>query len=187
MTDSRELVARFQAGDADAFTELYSRHRADVFMYAYRLTHRADVADDITQDVFVKALTRLGTWQDRGQTPLAWLMTVTRNTAISRERLRMPRITTSVAEYHRDIDPTADDRDSNPEQAVIARLCGDAVLAAVWRLTPDQRECVGLRYIQGLSIAETAQAMGRPEHAIKALTYRATRQLAVLLEGEGWR
>jgi RNA polymerase sigma-70 factor, ECF subfamily len=86
---------------------------------------------------------------------------------------------------------TADMRDADrvtegPEEAVLQRLTNAELMAGVQQLSADQRECLVLRFLQGLSVSETAAAMGKKDGAIKALQHRAVRRLATLLP-EGLR
>jgi RNA polymerase sigma-70 factor (ECF subfamily) len=75
----------------------------------------------------------------------------------------------------------ADRADEGIEQEVLDNLDNQALLAAVRQLKPEQQECVVLRFLQGLSVAETAAVMGRSDGAIKQLQLRAVRALAKLV------
>ncbi|MFE0739276.1 RNA polymerase sigma factor [Streptomyces sp. NPDC058855] len=75
----------------------------------------------------------------------------------------------------------ANEVERSPEDSVLESLSNAALLEAVRRLNPQQQECVTLRFLQGLSVAETARVMGKNEGAIKTLQYRAVRTLARLL------
>ena len=75
----------------------------------------------------------------------------------------------------------ADRADDGIEQQVLDKLQNAALLDAVRQLKPEQQECVVLRFLQGLNIAETAEVMGRSEGAVKQLQLRAVRALAKLL------
>jgi RNA polymerase sigma-70 factor (ECF subfamily) len=81
------------------------------------------------------------------------------------------------------LDADSPDRgpEGSPETAVLDHLTNTTLLTAVKRLNPEQQECIVLRFLQGFSVAETAQTMGKNEGAIKALQYRAVRSLARLL------
>lgn len=174
------LVERAQAGDADAFAEIYHRYLDVVFRFIYfRVTNR-QVAEDLTAETFLRALKRIGgvTWQ--GRDIGAWLVTIARNLVadyFKSGRYRFEVTTADVLE--------ADDEDhgpeGSPELAVVDHITNVTLLGAVQRLNPEQRECIVLRFLHGFSVAETAQAMGKNEGAIKALQYRAVRALHRLL------
>jgi RNA polymerase sigma-70 factor (ECF subfamily) len=71
--------------------------------------------------------------------------------------------------------------EAGPESAVLEAMQNKVLLEAVKQLNAEQQECIVLRFLQGLSVAETAQAMGKNDGAIKALQYRAIRSLGRLL------
>jgi RNA polymerase sigma-70 factor (ECF subfamily) len=70
---------------------------------------------------------------------------------------------------------------AGPEQEVMAEATNAELLRCIQQLGDDQRECIVLRFLQGLSVAETAKLMGRNEGAVKALQHRAVRRLAQIL------
>jgi RNA polymerase sigma-70 factor (ECF subfamily) len=78
------------------------------------------------------------------------------------------------------LDTDREDRgpDGSPEAAVVDHITNVTLLGTVQQLNTEQQECIVLRFLQGFSVAETAQAMGKNEGAIKALQYRAVRALA---------
>ncbi len=178
--DSWELVVRAQDGDTDAFAQIYNKYLDAVFRFIYfRVTNR-QVAEDLTAETFLRALKRIGsvTWQ--GRDIGAWLITIARNLVADhfksgRYRLEMP--TGDV------LDADAEERgpEGSPEIAVVEHITNVTLLSAVQQLNPEQRECIVLRFLKGFSVAETAQAMGKNEGAIKALQYRAVRALQRLL------
>ncbi len=80
-----------------------------------------------------------------------------------------------------DVLPESQDVDPGPESGVLAMLTSEMLVAALGRLAREQHDCVVMRFLQGLSIADTAQALGRSEGAVKQLQLRAIRNLAKLL------
>ena len=78
----------------------------------------------------------------------------------------------------------ADTEVEAPEGEVLQRMRDERLLQAVAQLRPEQAECVTLRFVQGLSLAETAEVMGKKENAVKQLQLRAVRALQRALEGE---
>jgi RNA polymerase sigma-70 factor (ECF subfamily) len=75
----------------------------------------------------------------------------------------------------------------SPEDQVLDALTNETLLEAVRQLNAEQQECIVLRFLQGLSVSETALIMGKNDGAIKALQYRAVRALARLLPEEKLR
>jgi RNA polymerase sigma-70 factor, ECF subfamily len=75
----------------------------------------------------------------------------------------------------------------SPEDQVLEAMTNRTLLAAVKQLKPEQQECIVLRFLEGLSVSETALAMGKNDNAVKALQYRAVRALARLLPEDAIR
>ena len=125
---------------------------------------------------FVRALRRIDSLSFRGRDVGAWLVTIARNLVADHFKSSRFRLEVTTGEM---LD--ANEVERSPEDSVLESLSNAALLTAVRRLNPQQQECVTLRFLQGLSVAETARAMGKNEGAIKALQYRAVRALARLL------
>jgi RNA polymerase sigma-70 factor, ECF subfamily len=176
-----ELVRRAQAGDAEGFGELYDRYVDVVFRYLFHKVGDRATAEDFTSETFVRALRRIDSLTFQGRDVGAWLVTIARNIVLDHVK----------SSRHRLEVPTADMRDADratagPEETVLQRLADAELMAGVAKLSEDQRECLLLRFVQGLSVAETAAAMGKKDGAVKALQHRAVRRLATLLP-EGLR
>jgi len=172
-------VRRAQSGDPEAFAELYDRYVDVVFRYVHFRVGTRALAEDLTSETFLRALRRIATVSWQGRDFGAWLITIARNLVADHYKSGRYRLEISTADML-DAD-RADTPEGRPEQAVVDALTSEALLAAVRQLGPDQQECVVLRFLHGLSVAETAEAMGRNTGAIKALQYRAVRSLARLL------
>jgi RNA polymerase sigma-70 factor (ECF subfamily) len=180
-TDVWELVRGAQAGDAESFGRIYDRYVDVVHRFLYSRVGDRATAEDFTSETFVRALRRIDSLSFQGRDVGAWLITIARN--IVRDHVKSSR--------HRLEVPTADMRDADrategPEEAVLQRLTSAHLLAAMAQLSADQRECLVLRFLQGLSVAETAAAMGKKDGAVKALQHRAVRRLAALLPEGLW-
>jgi RNA polymerase sigma-70 factor, ECF subfamily len=173
------LVERAQAGEAEAFGLIYDRYFDTVFRFVYFRVGNRQLAEDLTADTFLRALKCIGsvTWQGRDLG--AWLVTIARNLVADQFKSGRYRHEVTGADVHQ---REREDRgpEGSPESAVIDHITNVALLKAVKQLNPEQQECIVLRFLQGFSVAETAQAMGRNEGAIKALQYRAVRTLARL-------
>lgn len=173
-----ELVRRAQAGDAEGFGELYARYADVVHRYLRRRVADQATAEDLTSETFARALRRIDSLTFQGRDVGAWLISIARNIALDHVKSGRHRLEVLTADM-RDADQATD----GPEDAVLQRLAGVELLAGVQQLSADQRECVSLRFFQGLSVAETATAMGRRDGAVKTLQHRAVRRLAALLDG----
>nr|WP_202454281.1 ECF subfamily RNA polymerase sigma factor, BldN family [Streptomyces sp. SID4913] len=171
-----ELVERAQAGEADAFGRLYDQYSDTVYRYIYYRVGSKATAEDLTSETFLRALRRISTFTWQGRDFGAWLVTIARNLVADHFKSSRFRLEVTTGEM---LD--ANEVERSPEDSVLESLSNAALLDAVRRLNPQQQECVTLRFLQGLSVAETARVMGKNEGAIKTLQYRAVRTLARLL------
>ncbi|MGW0735829.1 ECF subfamily RNA polymerase sigma factor, BldN family [Streptomyces sp. NPDC002851] len=171
-----DLVERAQAGEADAFGRLYDQYSDTVYRYIYYRVGAKATAEDLTSETFLRALRRIGTFTWQGRDFGAWLVTIARNLVADHFKSSRFRLEVTTGEM---LD--ANEVERSPEDSVLESLSNAALLDAVRRLNPQQQECVTLRFLQGLSVAETARVMGKNEGAIKTLQYRAVRTLARLL------
>jgi len=174
------LVERAQAGDAEAFGRIYDRYLDTVFRFIYFRVGSRPLAEDLTADTFLRALKRIGSFTWQGRDLGAWLVTIARNLVADHFKSGRYRLEVTTGDV---LDADTADRgpEGSPELAVVDHITNVALLTAVRQLNPEQQECIVLRFLQGFSVAETAQAMGKNEGAIKALQYRAVRALHRLL------
>jgi len=180
------LVERAQAGEAEAFGLIYDRYVDTVFRFVYFRVGNRQLAEDLTSDTFLRALKRIGSFTWQGRDLGAWLVTIARNLVADHFKSGRYRLEVTTGDV---LDADREDRgpEGSPESAVVDHITNVALLSAVKQLNPEQQECIVLRFLQGFSVAETAQTMGKNEGAIKALQYRAVRALARLLpEGFQW-
>ncbi len=173
------LVTRAQAGDAEAFGQLYDRYVDVVYRYVYYRVGTQTLAEDLVSETFLRALRRIGSFSWQGRDFAAWLITIARNLIADHFKSSRYRLEVATADM---LD--ADRATEGPEQDVLDGITNSTLLEAVKRLNPEQQECVVLRFLQGLSVTETALAMGKTDGAIKALQFRAVRSLGRLLPRE---
>ncbi len=177
-TRMQALVTLAQRGDGEAFAEIYDHYVDGVYRYVfYRMGSHA-VAEDLTSETFLRALRSLDSFSWQGRDIGAWFTTIARNliadhTKSSRFRLEVP--TADMRD--------ADRADGDVEGEALRSLQNSELLVAMKQLKTEQQECLVLRFLQDLSVAETAEVMRRSEGAIKQLQLRAVRALAKILEG----
>ncbi len=172
------LVQRAQTGDAEAFGELYDKYVDQVYRYIYYRVASSQLAEDLTSETFLRALRRIGTFTWQGRDVGAWFVTIARNLIADHYksgRYRLELTTDDVSESG------SAPIQAGPENEVLEAMQNKVLLEAVKQLNAEQQECIVLRFLQGLSVAETAQVMGKNDGAIKALQYRAIRTLGRLL------
>ncbi|MQA85087.1 MAG: sigma-70 family RNA polymerase sigma factor [Streptosporangiales bacterium] len=172
----RTLVARARDGDAEAFGMLYDRYAGLVHRYIYYRVGVQPIAEDLTSETFLRALRRIADFTWQGKDFGAWLVTIARNLVADHFKSGRHRLEISTANM---LD--ADHAEEGPERIVLDSMTNATLHEAVGKLRPEQRECVVLRFMHGLSVTETAVAMGKRNVAVRALQYRAVRSLADLL------
>jgi RNA polymerase sigma-70 factor (TIGR02952 family) len=171
--DLREVVARARAGEPDAFAVLYDRYADLIYRFVYYRVGAHALAEDLTSETFLRALRRIDLFTWQGKDFGAWLVTIARNLVLDHFKSSRYRLEVCTA------DPLEPDGwEEGPERAVLDSFTHRALFSAVRQLGGEQRECVVLRFLHGLSVAETAEIMGKNTGAVKALQYRATRSLA---------
>lgn len=167
MTVTPALIDAAKAGDGAAWTELYRLYQGRVLAFLVRRTGNRALAEDLTQDTFVRAMTGIGNYQFTGTDMGAWIITIARNLMHDHDKRRSTRRESAF-------DVVADtDAGIRVEELVIAIVEADRVFAALAALNDHQRTAVTLRYWGGLSSKEIASRTGLRVGAVKTLTYRA--------------
>ncbi len=168
-----ELVGAAQRGDQDAFAKLYEANVERVYRYLLgRMGQQAD-AEDVTAEVFIRAMNALDTYKPQGVPFVGWLLRIAHNQAVNyfrkqARRRELPLLDTINA---------ADD----PAERAVSHIAAGEVHEAMDELTDLQREVISLRFGAQLTIAETARAMNRTEQATKFLQHSALRALRRVL------
>ncbi len=177
--DELRLLRQAQRGDGDAFAELYRAHVQTIYRYiAYRIND-VQLADDLTADVFTKALQSLGRYEDQGKPFVAWLYRIARARVIDHYRR------TDRRPVESDVEDEPLPIDLDMDAPMIRREAAKVLRTAIAELTDDQQQVIILRFVEGHRIETVAQLMGKQPNAIKALQHRALRTLANRLERTG--
>ena len=161
--------------DPSRFAELYELNFARVYAYIARRVGDRDAAQDLTSDVFHKALASIHTFEWRGVPFAGWLLRIAANMIVDRSK-RGTREITGQEDLPDLPDPGAKPRLVEADES--ARL-----FLLVEQLPADQRRVIGMRFAEEKSIREIAQALGRSEGAVKQLQFRALQNLRARLEG----
>jgi len=164
--DEQSLVGRAQQGDKEAFAQLYESHFDKIYRYTVlRIGNNAE-AEDITQQVFLKALEGIPSFKWKGTPFSAWLFRIAHNLVV--DQMRRGKKRTSMP-----LDEALVGGASNTQLAVEKSLDIEELVLATGQLTQAQREVISLRFAGELSVAETARVMGRTAGAVKALQHSA--------------
>src|SRR5512146_1409492 len=170
------LIERCLAGDQAAWEEIVRLHRRKVFNIAYKFVGKHDLAEDLTQDIFLKLYRSLDTF-DRRANFQTWLISVSRNLCIDHYR--------SVRKERQTIDREVTAEDVSPISATVSPLAAleNRDLAGLLRqalqgLPQSLRMAVLLRDIQELSYQEIAERLRLPEGTVKSRINRGRKELA---------
>lgn len=181
--DDLQLLERARSGERSAFREIVERHQANVYHLALGLLARPEDAEDVAQEVFVRAYRSLDRF--RGEAALdTWLYRITLNASRDHQRrARWQAFQESLpiaayAELWRD--PRAD---ADPERRASSKQVREDVEQALGSLSAAERRVFVLRHLRQLSVRETAEVLGRAEGTVKNLLFRALRKLRRQLAG----
>lgn len=170
--EDRSLALRARGGNAHAFGVLYDRYFERVFRYVYYRVRDQQEAEDVTSDVFLRAMRAMPRYEPR-QAFLAWLYRIARNAVIDRARTTRPRLSFEDALAH----PDAPDHVVDPDEKLVATDRRAQLRKALAFLTAEQQEVVVLRFIEGLSADEVGKIMGKRGGTVRGMQFRALQAL----------
>ncbi len=175
MSIEQDIVEKAVKGDRNAFAQLYEKHFDRIYRYVYlRLGNRTET-EDLTQEVFIRALEAIGSYKWRSSPFAAWLYRIAHNQVVDYFR------------KHSKVDkvPLEDDNvligKSDPAFTAENELEIERMINGINRLTPAQRDVISLRFGAQLSIAEAAKTLGKNEGTVKALQYNGIMALKKML------
>lgn len=175
-----ELVTLARTGNREAFGALYNEHQAIVFRFIYgRVNGDVRLAEDLTSETFLRALRRIDTFTWQGRSFCAWLVTIARNLVADHFKSSRFRCEVSTAEI-----VAEDEVVPSTEDTVLETISSRAVHTAMNKLEGAQRQCLTLRFLDELTVAETGERMDKTVGAVKTLQYRAVRRLADFMPAE---
>lgn len=170
------LVRRCQQGDVTAFDALFERLRGPIFAYLLRLVGDRHAAEDLTQEVFIRALEHLDSYREQGRFE-AWLFRIAINQARDwgRRRRSSHQLVGGAVDNDDPATTSAVDRpvDDPPEAAMESRDEVSRLEAALAQLEPAEREVLMLRHFSDLSFREIAEALQCPIGTVLARGHRA--------------
>ena len=186
MEPDAQLVRLCMRGDGPSWEELVRRHTRRVYNLCYRFTGNAAVAEDLSQEVFIRVYRTLASYQSTEGAFATWLTSVTRNLLVDHyRRTRRDRLTDSI-----DSTPQLEQQSSparTPDSLAQATELSARVQQGLARLSPELREAVILRDLQGLDYAEIRSVLQVPEGTVKSRINRGRIELARILEEMGVR
>ncbi len=177
--DEKEVIARATEGDGEAFARLYGRYFDKIYRYIYlRVGNRAEV-EDLTQEVFVKALEAIGSYKWRSLPFGSWLFRIAHNHTV--DHLRR----TSKVERTAWEDNVAYVEEPNPAGIAERRLEIEELRDKMEKLPAAQRAVISLRFGGELSVAEVAKVLGKSPGTVKALQHGGIAALKKMMSEDG--
>ena len=164
--DEKSLVQRAQQRDQEAFAQLYEAYFDKIYRYVSLKIGNKTEAEDMTQQVFLKALQSISSFRWRGIPFSAWLFRIAHNQVVDYFRKKSKRVTVPID----NLPIMAND---NPQLMAERRSDIEQLVSATKQLTEAQREVISLRFAGELSIAQVAEIMGKKQGAVKALQHSA--------------
>ncbi len=172
-----EVVTRAQAGEQAAFGCLYEMYYDQIYRYVSFKCGSAVEAEDLTGEVFLKMLESIDKFEFRGFPFTSWLYRIAHNVVVDNFRRKGRRPTVPLDDAMR----VTGTGEGEMEARAQISWSMDEVVSAMDGLTDLQREVITLRFAAGLSVAETAKAVGRKENAVKALQHAGIKKLRRML------
>jgi RNA polymerase sigma-70 factor (ECF subfamily) len=172
--DDEQVIKQVKSGDAEAFGMLYDQYAEVIFRYVYsHLENRLD-AEDLTEEIFLRAWRALPKYDERGLPFSAFLFRIARNSLIDyyRQRKQVQSIDDMEIQSH----------EAGPEETVDLAIENHDLRKTIAELREDYRNVLIFRFLSGLSPEETAQVMQRSVGAVRVLQHRALSALKDLME-----
>jgi len=168
------LIGRAKLGDAEAFGQLYERYAAAIFRYVYARVGEEKDAEDLTEEIFLKAWRSLPNYEERGYLYSAFLFKLAQNAVVHFYRKSMRQAVLNGDEM---------ETRAEPKVFLDGHFERQELHQALSKLPEHHRRVLELRFFGELSCEETAQVMGRSAGAIRVMQYRALATLRRVLKG----
>lgn len=179
----QEVVLQARAGREAAYRELIRRYERPIFSLIYRMVRDRELAEDLSQETFVKALNAIDSYRPEYKFS-SWIFKIANNAAIDHLRRRELKTLSLDGAPHAQtadaIEATAlqiGDRGETPLEELEARELGGAIEEAIGRLRPEYRSCILLRHVEGRAYEEIAQILELPLGTVKTYIHRARNEL----------
>ncbi len=174
-TENEGLVKRAVGGDSEAFGELYSTYLDQIYRYVFYQVKDKTAAEDITEEVFIKAWKAIKSCKGKEQTFLPWLFRIAHNHIIDTFRKKQKELSMEMETVVEVVDHRLE---------VETKLERQQLLEVIGRLTPNQRQVIILKFLEGLDNSQIERVMHRSQGAIRVLQMRALATLRQTLKKE---
>lgn len=163
-SEMEKFVIRAVNRDSEAFGELYTYYVTKIYRYVYYNVHSKERAEDITQEVFLKAWKAIGSCKGKEKTFSSWLYRIAHNLIIDKLR-KSQKHTSHETELPEDIRDTSDRMEISLEQRDLLKV--------IDVLSPNQRQVILMKFIENMDNREIAETMGKSTGAVRILQMRA--------------
>jgi len=185
--EESRIVQKVLRGDVNAFEKLVLEYEKNVYNIALRMTGNSEDASDMTQEAFIKAYNSLQSF--RGDSKFSvWIYRIATNVCLDflRSKSRRPTVSLSVEDNDgEDVQLDVADESQSPELLLDRQMTRDSVRRGLETLSPEYRQILLLREIQGLSYDEISQALGLEVGTVKSRIFRARKKLCAFLLQDG--
>jgi RNA polymerase sigma-70 factor (ECF subfamily) len=185
--EESRIVQKVLKGDVNAFEKLVLEYEKSVYNIALRMTGNSEDASDMTQEAFIKAYNSLQSF--RGDSKFSvWLYRIATNVCLDflRSRSRKPTVSLSMEDNDgEEVELDVADESQSPELLLDRQMTRESVRRGLETLTPEYRQILLLREIQGLSYDEISQVLGLEVGTVKSRIFRARKKLCAFLLEDG--
>lgn len=171
-------------GDSSAFGQLYDHYHGKIYRFVAVKVATREEAEDITHQIFLNALQNLGGYKNIGLPFSSWLYRIARNQVIDYYRTRKMNIPLDTITQEEEAGTSSKVGHKEIEGETQMKLDMEAVMTAVRSLKQQYQDVILLRFVEDLSIQESAAILQKTEGAVKVMQYRAMSELRKLLEGQ---
>lgn len=169
------LIRRAVNGDAEAFGDLYVRHLDEIYRYVFYKVSNERRAEDLTEQVFLKAWDAIADYEPRGYPFSSWLYRIAHNAVVDHYRTQKDERPLDAIAF------TLADESIGPEEMLMKKREVSRLLEAMAHLSEEKQELIILRFVEGLSHAQVAQILNKSEGACRVMQHRALTKLSDIL------
>lgn len=171
MEDLRDTVEKAKSGDSEAFGRLYNSCYTPIYRYLFVRIKRREDAEDLAQEVFVKAFGAFNTFTLRGSSVLPFFYTIARNTLIDFRRKK------HLPESGEEVENVPAPQSEIPDKEAMRREDRAALFSLLADLSDNERDSIIMRFVDGFSNKEIGDVIGRSAEAVRQLQSRGLRKM----------
>ena len=171
-----QLIERAVGGKASAFGSLYDYYQPKIYRFVLIKVSRREEAEDLTHQVFLHAWQHIGTYANLGFPFSSWLYRIARNQVIDHYRTKKEE--SAIEAVETDYLFSSENHELRTDQ----KLMFERAIKAIRTLNEDHQDILIMRFIEELSVKETAASIGKTEGAVKLMQHRAIKELKSLLQ-----